>query len=186
MRPQEAGTTGNRRASVDFDSLWKRYYRPVYYIVRAHLQDRRSDRAAEVADVVQEVMLKIYRSIDRYDTRRSLSAWVYSVARNHCTDVKRRDQTRGRFVTSLPRPDLTPQPSSENPEERLVAKERFESVDRFVEALPARDREILLLRYYEELPYSEIAAITGRPEGTVRYRVHQMKRRLRRHLEAQK
>lgn len=185
MRPQEAGNAEIEGASVDFDSLWKRYYRPVYYIVRTHLQDRRSDRAAEIADVVQEVMLKIYRSLDRYDTRRSLSSWVYSVTRNHCTDVWRRNQTRRRFVTSLPFPDRTPEPSSESPEERLVAQERFDSVDRFVEALPAKDREVLLLRYYEGLPYSEIAEITGRPEGTIRYRVHLVKRRLRRRMEAQ-
>jgi RNA polymerase sigma-70 factor (ECF subfamily) len=65
------------------------------------------------------------------------------------------------------------------PEESTLRNELFAQLDRAIAELSAEDRTILFLRYYEDLSYREIAEITGTPEGTVKYRVHEIKRMIK-------
>ncbi|MFW5744251.1 MAG: RNA polymerase sigma factor [Spirochaetota bacterium] len=177
-----ADATRPTAATTDFTSLWRRFHRPLAYFVSAQLADGSGDPAVQVDDAVQEIMVKLYRARDRYDARRPLAAWVYSIARNHCVDLKRRWRSRDQYAAELPEPELVP--NDNDPEHHLLTQELFAAIDGFVESLEPDDRVILLLRYYEELPYAEIACATGRPEGTVRYRIHEIKKRLRTYMEA--
>ncbi len=176
----DRGATGH-----EFTELWHRYQRPLTYFVSSLLRSGvTGDAAAEAEDAVQEIMLKVYRSLERYDGRRSMSAWVYTIARNHCADLRRK-----RRVLRMPLDqddegvEALAGERYRTPEQAYLAEELRRSIDSFMATLGPEDRTVLFLRFYEELPYGEIAAVTGRPEGTVRYRVHELKRHLRDYLE---
>ena len=161
-----------------FASVWKRYARPLAYFVTASLG------TAEVEDAVQEIMLKVYRGRRQFDCSRSLSAWVYAVARNHCRDARRRRARRPQEAVSEPGVvDAAAAPEELGPEEALLGAETRRLIRESLEALPHDDRQILFLHYFEGLSCAEIAAVIGRPEGTVKYRIHTAKKVLRRALE---
>ena len=189
-----------------FTGFWQRYQRPLQYFVAALLGTRcATDPACAPADVVQEIMIKIYRSRHRFDAGRSESAWVYSIARNHCRDLLRRNRTGRRHInrnidvvtgavqagtgpTAAGCRSTTHVPvarTSEEPDQQLLAAELRRTVRAFMESLKPDDRAMLFLRFYEEMPYSRIAHTVGRPEGTVRYRIHEIKKRLKAYVEAE-
>lgn len=167
----------------EFPRLWRKYHKPLLYFVKRRLA---GVSGAEPQDVVQDVMLKAYRSGDRYDGSRSFKTWLYAIARNHCIDIVRaRRRPGGREGEIGVDPDVVGAPSSSQPEEQVASEESRRRIRSAVDSLPDEDREILFLRYFEEMPYAEIADVVGRPEGTVRYRVHQIKSRLRQQLEGE-
>ena len=170
-----------------FEQLWERYHKPLTWFVSGYLGAlRNGDRASEIDDAVQEIMVKVYRSIDRFDRRRNPSSWVYSIARNHCIDIQRRTRTRGVRAASDVRVELVAAPPREQPQERYLEREMHEEIDAYLGTLDDDDRTMLMLRFYEELPYAEIARSVGRPEGTVKYRIHEVKAGLKAWLEARR
>ena len=186
MDEQARETARATPGSPTFEALWERYRRPLAWFVGGYLEGARDgDLARQVEDAVQEIMLKVYRSLERIDGRHATSTWVYTIARNHCIDLRRRSRTRGWLVARRVDPDTLAAPSGRGPEEQALARESAEQIDALIRELDPDDRTILMLRYYEDLPYAEIARTVGRPEGTVRYRVHVIKARLRDRLERQ-
>lgn len=168
---------------VTFESLWSRFHRPMVWFVTGYLRRMGNGRMSNVDDEVQEIMLKVWQSIGRLDAGRNVTAWVYAVARNHCIDRQRRSRRTPVELNSEAVVDSPSFPGDSDPEELYTKKELRETVGSFVESLDSEDRMILMLRYYEDLPYREISDAVGRPEGTVKYRVHELKNRLRAQLE---
>ena len=185
------GEQREQRAPADeilesFPLLWERYHRSLTWFVSGYLSGiRNGDRARQLEDAVQEIMLKVYCSRHRYDGRRAVSTWIYSIARNHCIDLARRSGTGRVHLARDVDPDLLASPEQNGPESQLVRAELHAAVGRFVASLAGDDRTMLMLRFYEDLPYAQIALATGRPEGTVKYRIHELKKQLRLCLEAE-
>lgn len=170
-----------------FERLWERYHKPLTWFVGGYLGAlRNGDRAHEVDDAVQEIMLKVFRSMDRFDGSRSVSTWVYSIARNHCIDIQRRTRTRGSLAAPEARVELVAAPTRQQPQERHLEREVRDEIDAYLSTLDPDDRTMLMLRFYEDLPYARIAKSVGRPEGTVKYRIHEIKAGLRAWLEARR
>lgn len=169
-------------SEVAFEELWHRYQKPLSFFVTGLMgYTAVSDVAGSAEDAVQEIMLKVHRGLNSFDGSRSLSGWVYAIARNHCIDLRRRRRT-------IPLPtkdevDSIPARRGDNPEQRFLDDELKRTVDTFMSTLTEENRSILFLRFFEELPYAEIAEVVGRPEGTVRYRIHELKQHLRDYLE---
>lgn len=183
---QREQTTPANEILESFSALWERYHRSLTWFVSGYLSElRNGDRAHQVEDAVQEIMLKVYRSRERYDGRRAVSTWIYAIARNHCIDLVRRTGTRRVRLARDVDPDLLSSPERNGPESQLVRAELHAAVGRFIASLAGDDRTMLMLRFYEDLPYAQIALATGRPEGTVKYRIHELKKQLRLYLEAE-
>lgn len=169
--------------SPAFESLWQRYHKPLTWFVSGYVRgSRNGDRATQVADAVQEIMFKVYRALGRFDGRRCASTWVYAIARNHCVDLGRRSRARARTV-AYDDMDSLPNTRVRGPESEVLTRELETLVDSFIDTLEPDDRTTLMLRFYEELSYAEIARAVKRPEGTVKYRIHEIKRQLRAYLE---
>jgi RNA polymerase sigma-70 factor, ECF subfamily len=174
-------------AQTTFEKLWERYHRPLTWFVNGYLgRVRNGDRAREVDDAVQEIMLKVYRSIDRFDGRNAMSTWIYTIARNHCIDLARRQTLRLARVHLSEDIDTLPGSEGQEPLELYLAREVNEEIDAFIETLDPDDRTMLMLRFYEDQPYAQIARVVGRPEGTVKYRIHEIKAGLKSWLEARR
>lgn len=178
-----AAAAGDHEA---FATLYTRYRERLRCFVRWQV----GARGARVEELVQEVFLQTYRSLERFVGRSRFRSWLYGVARNVCLHDRRRRRRRptllnggldgagdGEALVLEEIPDLEPGTA-----ERLAAAERRREVRRELERLPPIYRTALLLRDWQELSYAEIAEILEVPVGTVRSRLHQARARLARAL----
>jgi RNA polymerase sigma-70 factor (ECF subfamily) len=144
---------------------------------------RRLPTSAEVEDVVQEVLLRVWRQGGELADEERFGAWLARVAYNTAADYM-----RGRRRHPLPRhesrEDDTPAPSAAPTASEPEAKEMIALVLRpFIEALPATYREAVALSELEELPHAAIAARLGLSVTAVKSRVRRGRAELRRMLE---
>ena len=161
-----------------FGDLVERYQgRLVNYLYRIV---RNTD---EAHDLAQEVFVKVYQALDRFDPRYRFSTWLFRGAQNAAIDVMRRRRFR---MVSLTRADdgidgdgqEWELPSHEpGPEASLAGQQMDRQVQAVIARLPWEYRELILLRHYGELSYEEIAESKAMPLGTVKnklFRARQM------------
>ena len=125
----------------------------------------------EAEDLVQEVFLALVRSVDRFEGRSQIFTWLYRVLLNRHAELVRRktlDRTR--------KPEPPSEPAASDPE-------RGERVRAAMDRLRAEEQRVLFLRFFEGLPYDEIARIVEAPLGTVHAQAFHGLRRLRALLE---
>lgn len=136
---------------------------------------------SEAEDVVQDVFFRVLRSTTVPDDFR---AWIYRICRNRCMDVLR-SRVRRRDEEDLP-PDSMLEDDVSGLLTKLVKKERGERLRRLLAGLTANQREVLLLRYAEELSRVEIAKVLEIPESYVKSRLYEGLEHLRRQQAALK
>jgi RNA polymerase sigma-70 factor (ECF subfamily) len=141
-----------------FAQLYHRYKHRVYaycYRLLRHPQN--------AEDATQETFLKIHRSYHQLEKPASLQSWVFSIARNEAFTILR----RAKPVEELEKADDQIW-DEENPLDRIVERERAAVVQHCLGLLKPAYRELLILREYEHLSYSEIAVVTGSSESAVK------------------
>jgi len=131
-------------------------------------------------DLMQETLLRAFRSVDTYRPEGKLRAWIFRIAVNLARDwIRRRPRDA---AASLDDGSDGPLPSALAghlpPEADLVRSERSRRVETALARLADPDREVLLLRYYGDLSFKDIAQATGEPIGTVLARTHRALRKL--------
>src|SRR5580692_8060638 len=139
---------------------------------------------AEAEDLFQQTWLRVAEKIRQYDPRRNFEAWLFTLARNLAIDHLRRirpeslDQPIGdsaageTAATRLPSHDRPPL-------EGMLARERAQRLGVVLEMLPVVQREVLTLRFEEEMKIEEIAEVLGAPLSTVKTRLRRALERLR-------
>jgi len=114
----------------------------------------------DAEDATMEIFMKLKGKLNQYDTTRSFSAWLYRVAANHCWDILRRRRIRQDKETD----DVDSVPL-EHPEpsqlEKLIEQRSSEEVRKALEKMGARARMALVMRYYSDMSYDEIADALG-------------------------
>jgi RNA polymerase sigma-70 factor (ECF subfamily) len=148
-----------RKAGRDraFEELLHRYEGKVYRLCCALLRDR-----AQAEDAAQESLLRVWKALDRYDGRASLSSWIYAITRNRClTALEKR-----RSLDSLD--EMGEEAESGLPATAQPCDARREQLLALVALLPERLRRALVLYYYEEHSVSAVALMLGCPQGTVK------------------
>ena len=156
----------------DTDALEDRIaaYAPRVYGLLMRLVGKRD--VAE--DLMQETLLRAYGGLHRYRPQGQLRAWIFRIAVNLARDWIRRRPRRpvlGLEDPDGPAPDLADDPDRA-PEANLHARERNARVAEALDRLSEPDREVLLLRFYGDLAFKDIARTTGEPIGTVLARAH--------------
>ena len=138
-------------------------------------------------DLAQEVFLKVYRALDRFDPRYKFSTWLFRVGQNAAIDKfrKRRlklvslhgpaDQAGCERDWDFPSSDPTPYGDLRN-------LERGEAIQRVVADLPWEYRELIVLRHFGELSYEEIAQLKEMPLGTVKNKLFRGRQMLKQKL----
>jgi RNA polymerase sigma-70 factor, ECF subfamily len=138
-------------------------------------------------DLAQEVFLKVYQALDRFDPQYRFSTWLFRVAQNAAIDLIRRQRLK---LVSMSRE------SPEGGEERdwdfasgdptpygdLRNRERGSAIQQAVDALPWEYRELILLRHFGELSYEEIATMKRLPLGTVKNKLFRGRQMLKERL----
>jgi RNA polymerase sigma-70 factor (ECF subfamily) len=138
----------------------------------------------EARDVAQEAYLKAYRSLAGFKREARFSSWLYQIATNLCRDRLRRRKTRA--TVSLEELEQTgPVMVETRPgaHDRLLQMDLARTVRRAVEALPDEQREVVILKEYQDLTFLEIAQALEVPVSTVKTRLYRGLGQLRLRLE---
>lgn len=147
-----------------------------------HISYKFTGRHDEAEDLTQEILFKVFRSLDKFNRDADLGTWLSSVARNYCIDRYRAGKReREVVVEDLLALDLAPAASG-NPHRALEDHDRRSFVRRGLEQLPSKLREAVVLRDLQGLTYQEMAAQLQLPEGTVKSRINRGREELSRLL----
>lgn len=144
---------------------------------------RFSGRVDEAEDLTQEVFVKVYQGLSRYEPAAgAFGTWLGTVARNHAIDHYRRKREERARVTADPESLQALPDRSETQDHALAREERAQLVRRAVRALPAPLREAVVLCDLQGMPYEEIAETLALPLGTVKSRINRGRLELARRL----
>ena len=148
---------------------------------------RFTGRVDEAEDLTQEVFIKVYQTLERYDAGvGSFGSWLMAVARNQSIDRYRRcRQEHQRRVEDPEAVDLAPS-GDESALRSLEREERVRLVHRGLRALPSELREVLVLFDLQGVPYDEIAETLGIPLGTVKSRINRGRLELAKRLRGRR
>ena len=166
-----------------FTELVKRYEkRVVNYVYRI------THRYEEAHDLAQEIFVKVFVALDRYDSKYQFSTWLFRIAQNTAIDALRKksivevpiakppsadDDTKDR---EFPDPGVSPYRALKN-------KQLAAAIDLAVLDLPPDYRELIRLRHFAELSYEEIASMKKLPLGTVKNKLFRARNMLKETLE---
>jgi len=162
-----------------FGELVRRYERDVFNLAYRMLNER-----GEAEDAAQEAFMRAYVNLDRYDPERPFKTWLLSITSNHCIDRLRR---RRLIWLSLEEP-LPPHPAltsdTPGPEEALLTSERNLLVQEMLADLNPEYRLAVILRYWYDLSYAEIAEMLGTTESAIKSRLFRARQTLADYLES--
>lgn len=170
-------------AQAAFEVLLRRHKTPIFNFILRQLHNR---TVAE--DLVQEVFVRVVQKASTFKHEARFTTWIYAIARNLCIDHLRKmslrrhpslDQAGGK---DRDRPTLGERIADQHPssaaDRSVISGEIGDRIVTAVEALPAEQREVFLLRQVGKVPFKEIATITGVPENTVKSRMRYALERL--------
>ena len=126
-------------------------------------------------DLTQETLLRAFRALETYRPEGKFRAWIFRIASNQARDWIRR---QGREVHRDIEADDPPVTTETAPDAGAIARERARRVEQALARLALPDREVLLLRYYGNLTFKNIALATREPLGTVLARAHRALKKL--------
>lgn len=163
------------------DELVSRHRRSAYFLALQLLGNRE-----DAMDVAQDAMLRFLSKLHRFDVRRPLKPWLYQIVRNRVVDLYRRRKVRNHdsldAVDDEGQPRHDPVDKSVDLDRDLDRTKLRARIWKALEELSPAQREILVLRDYQDLSYAEIAETLSIPMGTVMSRLHAARTSLRRVL----
>jgi RNA polymerase sigma-70 factor, ECF subfamily len=157
-----------------FGNLIEAYQTPVY-----NLAYRMLNNSGEAEEAAQEAFIRAYTRLSSYNPEHKFSTWMLSITSNYCIDLIRK---RRALLLSLDEP-LPAHPAlqsdkSKGPEAQMVINEQQEMVQNLLQELPEDYREAVVLRYWHELSYEEIAEIMNTTVSAIKSRLFRARRLL--------
>lgn len=138
----------------------------------------------EMEDITQEIFLRLFRAIDRFDIGRGVkfTTWVFTFVRNYCLDILKKRRFRTVSLTSRNADEEQWSLEDERgigPERQARSQEIRDKLDDALEQIGAEQRDVFVMREQQGMDYNEIATRIGVPEGTVKSRLHRARLALR-------
>jgi RNA polymerase sigma-70 factor (ECF subfamily) len=128
-------------------------------------------------DLLQDTWIRALSNLDRFDPKKRFTTWLFQIAMNLCRDRARRDRVRSGYRNEVQ--EMQKGMAGMTAEEKVDAMKAM----RAIEALPQQQKEVLLLRYYHGFPEAEASEILGCPRGTVKSRLHQAVKAVKKELD---
>lgn len=170
-----------QRDKKAFTELCKTYERYLYTLCFNY-----AGNSHDAMDLVQEVYMKLFRFIDKYDINKPFHPWIRKIAVNTCLNFKRA-ATNVISLNAVTYNENTLEDaltSNKDMEEEFEKLELKESIKDILEKLPSRQRMVITLRYYEDLSYNEIALAMNQPVGTVKTDLYRARTALKQFLSS--
>lgn len=162
---------GDRAA---FAELYDRFKGPIFNFLLGMVA-----REALAEELAHEVFLRVYRARESYEPSARFTTWLWTLARNAALDELRKkgELLQKHAEDDVPSATLLPDPD-DGPEAKLLEQARRDQVERCLTALPARQREAVMLRSAGENSYEEIAQVLGESVANVKNLLHRAKQAL--------
>lgn len=155
------------RKQMYFDQLYKRYMTKIYSKCISMLKNE-----TRAIDATQEIFMKIYLNLAKFDERSKFSTWIYSITYNYCIDFIRKQKKETKlFVDDK---DDLPDIEVEVPDTALLEME-VKRLKVVLEKLRPDDRAILLMKYQDEMQIKEIAAALDKTESAIKMKIKRAK-----------
>ncbi len=159
---------------VAFGKLIEAYQGPVF-----NLAYRMLNNAKEAEEAAQEAFIRAYTRLDSYNPSHKFSTWMLSITSNYCIDIIRK---RRALLLSIDEP-LPPHPAlmsekDKGPESHAVQVEQEQAVQALLQTLPEDYREAVILRYWYEMSYEEIAEAMDTTVSAIKSRLFRARRDL--------
>jgi RNA polymerase sigma-70 factor (ECF subfamily) len=148
--------------SQAFGELVKRYQSFVFRQAYAYLRDNESAK-----DAAQEVFVKAYEGLPYLSNTLIFKSWLYQICKNHCLNLLRRKKIEYEYELN----------ANSNNSQNDIALENL--LQRLIDSLEEDYREVIILRYYQQLKYEEIAVILGIPQSSVKIRLFRARKALK-------
>lgn len=138
---------------IDKDAVYREYVDKVSAYVRQKIYNQQ-----EAEDLVSTVFLKVFQNLDRFDlSKASISTWIYTITRNTVIDYYKTSKPQLEYMD-----EMTETASDEMlPEERFLQEEILEQLADALEQLPMRERDLIILHYYNSYTLKRIAEMMG-------------------------
>ena len=175
MNDEQVWLQKARRGDKDaFGQLIEAYQGPVY-----NLAYRMLGNSGEAEEAAQEAFIRAYTRLDSYDPAHKFSTWLLSITSNYCIDLIRK---RRAVLLSIDEP-LPPHPAlhsdnNKGPEAQYLAQEREALVQGMLKELPDEYRQAVVLRYWYDMSYEEIAEVQKTTVSAVKSRLFRARRQL--------
>lgn len=163
-----------------FAELVYTYQDSVYNLCYRMLSER-----TEAEDAAQEAFLKAYLNLQRYDPSRSFKTWLLSIASNHCIDRLRRRRMVWLSIDEPMPPQVSLASDEPEPEDAIIGHQRSEVVQELIDTLSPEYRAAVVLRYWYEYSYTEIADILDTTESAIKSRLFRARQMLADRLNTQ-
>lgn len=135
-------------------------------------------RGEDIEDIVQEIFMKSFQNIRSFRTSERFSPWIYRIAHNEFVNALKKQQRAPLYLFDFD--TLIPHPHYEDPKEtERELLEMKQMLEKGLEQLQPKYREVLILHYLEELEYKEISDVLQVPQGTVGVRIKRAKEALK-------
>ena len=162
---------------ANFEQLYRSHYRRVHGLCRQLLGS-----TASADDAAQEAFIRAYRAFDRYDATQPFAGWIMSIATRYCIDVVRRRATETRLFDDKDVELVEFESNEAAALDTLITSERADELKEAIASLPDKQRIPLVLAYYEEASYEEIASTLGITRNHVGVLILRAKQALRRKM----
>ncbi|MBZ0303540.1 MAG: sigma-70 family RNA polymerase sigma factor [Anaerolineae bacterium] len=163
-----------------FAELVNTFQNAVYNLCYRMLGER-----TEAEDATQEAFLRAYLNMDRYDPARSFKTWVLSIASNHCIDRLRKRRLMWLSLDEPLPPNIILSSNEPEPEDATIQDERSQAIQTLLGGLSTEYRAAVILRYWYDYSYAEIADILDTTESAIKSRLFRARQSLADRLEAQ-
>jgi len=161
---------------------WEEFYSRYFPLVSRVARRCASTGPEDVEDTIQEVFINLFKALHQYDPSRSIEAYIVEIARRVRVSRYRKESAvkrggSGRMLTSLDSPDfnvrgcLSMLTAGDDQESALSRAQETRLLRRALAGISESCRELLAMRYDQDLSYKEMAATLGEKEGTLRVRV---------------
>lgn len=143
---------------ASFNKIVNKYKHRIYWHAR-----RMTGNHLDADEVVQEVLIVLYKKLKDFQFKSSLYTWIYRIVSTRSLNYLRKRSLKNIFSLD----DLSTQhvTSKEDIVNDFEVKEKLVKIDRLLQKLPVKQREIFILRNYDELSYEEISQVTGKSIG---------------------
>jgi len=163
-----------------FNDIWEEYYPKLTVYLNTTYP------GTETEDLVQDIMLKVYNNLHKYNYLYSFNTWIYSIARNCVLDLLRKKSVLKNMLAVVKSEAVYKVLNdNETPENLSLKSELKVGIEEWIKNMPERERQISFLKFYEELTYREISKIMDIPVGTIKYLVHNIKKNIETHYNNQ-
>lgn len=144
-----------------FRNLLANYQERLYYHVRRYVHNHE-----DANDILQNTCIKVWNALDNFRGESSLYTWLYRIAGNEAITFINKSKKRNEI--DIEQTSAKYRSSTDNPEAEVLTKK----LERAIASLPDKQKQVFIMRYYDEMPYEQISGIVDTSVGALKASYH--------------